>query len=110
MFAARNLWLEMVNNLEASLRHQTLMTMQSPSPNPAHYVGLGARQSHYGEVGDTPNIWARTRPFHDIKVWGGRFNDLKKKKLMLNIHILVTELQVNNHHQKIMSYNVMASC
>jgi hypothetical protein len=100
----------MVNNLEASLRHQTLMTMQSPSPNPAHYVGLGARQSHYGEVGDTPNIWARTRPFHDIKVWGGRFNDLKKKKLMLNIHILVTELQVNNHHQKIMSYNVMASC
>jgi hypothetical protein len=91
-FAAGNLWLEMVNNLEESLRHQTLMTVQSPSPNPAHYVGLGARQSHYGEVGDTPNIWARTRPFHDSQVCGGRFNDLKRKKFMLNRHILVTEL------------------
>jgi len=23
-------------------------------------------------------VSARVRPFHDIKVWGGRFNDLKK--------------------------------
>ncbi len=26
----------------------------------------------------TPTYWTRARPFHDIRVWGGRFNNFKK--------------------------------
>ncbi len=31
-----------------------------------------------------PTEWARVRPFHDVKVWGGRFNN------SFSIEILVT--------------------
>ncbi len=34
-----------------------------------------------GELGDAPKIMGKARPFHDIKVWGGRFNKYK------NIHV-----------------------
>jgi hypothetical protein len=42
--------------------------------------------------------------FHDIKVLGGRFNNLKKENVQQRFWSL---LQVFNHHQKIISYNVI---
>ncbi len=51
-----------------------------------------------------PTEWAVERPFHDIKVWGGRFNDFKKH------HVQQTYFghfyNCIDHHQKIIPYNV----
>jgi hypothetical protein len=47
----------------------------------------------------------RVRLFHDIKVWDGRFNDLNKNSYPTNT--FWSSLQAYDHHQKIMSYNVV---
>jgi hypothetical protein len=40
------------------------------------------------ELGDTLDMMHKTRSFHNIKVWGGRFNDLPY--FMCNRHNLVS--------------------
>jgi hypothetical protein len=52
-----------------------------------------------------PIGWARVRPFHDIKVCGGRFNNNKKKASSIDTFWSI--LSVYDHHRKIMSYNVV---
>ncbi len=47
-------------------------------------LGKAPQGAHKGTLGrarpDTPNIVGKgRRPFHDIKVWGGRFNNVKNK-------------------------------
>jgi hypothetical protein len=37
----------------------------------------------------TLNIMGRARPFHDIKVWGARFNDSKKKSCSTDTYGMV---------------------
>jgi hypothetical protein len=43
-----------------------------------HYVGQGARKAHSDELLDAPHLTGRSRPFYDIMVWDGRFNNLQK--------------------------------
>jgi hypothetical protein len=37
-------------------------------------------------------MWARVRPFHDIKVWGGRFNKYWKKSCSREILVTITNV------------------
>jgi hypothetical protein len=53
-----------------------------------------------GELGDTSNIMGRAMPFHDVKVWGGTFNNLDKNSRPTDTFWLL--LQAHDHHQKIM--------
>ncbi len=48
---------------------------QSPKPVLAYSYPALVRISAYTKC---TIIISRVRPFHDIKVWGGRFKDLKK--------------------------------
>ncbi len=45
------------------------------------------------------------RPVHDIKVWGGRFDNSKKNSCSTDRFLSL--LQVYDHHQKIMSCNLV---
>jgi hypothetical protein len=47
-------------------------------------------------------IMGRVRLFHDVNVWDGRFNDLKKNSCPTN-----TFWSLYDHRQKIMSYNMV---
>ncbi len=42
-----------------------------------------------GKLGDTPNIMYRVRPCHDVTVWCGRFNNLKKNLCSTDIYRMV---------------------
>jgi hypothetical protein len=42
-------------------------------------------RAHYGKLGEKHStLCARVRLFHDIKVWGGRFDNFKLKECSIN--------------------------
>jgi hypothetical protein len=47
--------------------------------------------------GNLPSKPAMVRPFHNINVWGGRFNDFKNLMLNRNFGHLITKLRVYTH-------------
>lgn len=56
------------------------MVHQDPWPQMLRsvmYYGV-VKPCHYGKLGDAPNIIGRLRSFQDIKVLGGRLNNLKR--------------------------------